>query len=106
LPIIIPTILALWAIEFNKTIGEYDISILLAPSTVNTLGMTIQSLTTDVYDPNAKAISFVYAVIMMIISSLVVWLVYGRKSLSHNNKSTVRLVKKIQKMREAKAAQE
>lgn len=97
LPIIIPTVLALWAIEFNGTIGEYDISILLAPTTTKTLGMAIKDLTSDIFDPNSKAISFVYAVIMMIISGLVVYFVYGRKGVTHNNRSTLRLIKRIEK---------
>ncbi len=73
LPIIIPTILALWALEFNGTLGEYDISVLLSPTTVNTLGVTIKTLTTDNYDPNSTAVSFVYAVIMMIVAGIVVY---------------------------------
>lgn len=98
LPIIVPTILALWALEFNGTLGEYDISVLLAPTTVNTLGVTIKTLTTDNYDPNSTAVSFVYAVIMMVIAGLVVYFVYGRKGTSNNTRKTKRMVKHIEEL--------
>ena len=104
LPIIIPTILALWALEFNGTLGEYDISVLLSPTTVKTLGVTIKTLTTDNYDPNSTAVSFVYAVIMMIIASLVVYFVYGRKGSNNNARKTKRMIKHIEKMQQKQAA--
>ncbi len=104
LPIIIPTILALWALEFNGTLGEYDISVLLAPTTVNTLGVTIKTLTTDNYDPNSTAVSFVYAVIMMIIAGLVVYFVYGRKGASNNARKTKRMMNHIEKMKRLRVA--
>lgn len=103
LPIIIPTILALWALEFNGTLGEYDISVLLSPTTVNTLGVTIKTLTTDNYDPNSTAVSFVYAVIMMIVAGIVVYFVYGRKGVSNHARKTKRMVRQIEKMKKLRA---
>lgn len=105
LPIIIPTVLALWALEFNGTLGEYDISVLLSPTTVNTLGVTIKTLTTDNYDPNSTAVSFVYAVIMMIVAGLVVYFVYGRKGAANNARKTKRIVKRMEKMKRLKASE-
>lgn len=103
LPIIIPTILALWALEFNGTLGEYDISVLLSPTTVNTLGVTIKTLTTDNYDPNSTAVSFVYTVIMMIVAGIVVYFVYGRKGVSNHARKTKRMVRQIEKMKKLRA---
>lgn len=106
LPIIIPTILALWALEFNGTLGEYDISVLLSPTTVNTLGVTIKTLTTDNYDPNSTAVSFVYAVIMMIIASIVVYFVYGRKGVTNYARQTKRMTKHVEKMKKMQASEQ
>lgn len=103
LPIIIPTVLALWALEFNGTLGEYDISVLLSPTTVNTLGVTIKTLTTDNYDPNSTAVSFVYAVIMMIVAGIVVYFVYGRKGAAYNTRKTKRMMKQMEKMKKLRA---
>lgn len=100
LPIIMPTVLAIWALEFNGTLGEYDISVLLSPTTITTLGVTIKTLTTDTFDPNSAAVSFVYAVIMMIISGLVCYFVYGRKSANHHTRQTKRMIKKLKRLEE------
>lgn len=43
-----------------------------------TLGVQIKSLTNDMNNPNGMALTFVYAVLMMIISAVVLYLVYGR----------------------------
>lgn len=104
LPIIIPTVLALWALEFNGTLGEYDISILLSPTGKDTLGMTIKTLTTDSFDPNSSALSFVYSVIMMAIAGIVVYFVYGRKGANHNAAKTKRMVKQLDRIQAKKAA--
>lgn len=103
LPIIVPTILALWALEFNGTLGEYDISVLLSPTKINTLGVTIKTLTTDNYDPNSTAVSFVYAVVMMIIASIVVYFVYGRKGVTNYARKSKRMAKHIEKMQRLQA---
>ena len=103
LPIIVPTILALWALEFNGTLGEYDISVLLSPTKINTLGVTIKTLTTDNYDPNSTAVSFVYAVVMMIIASIVVYFVYGRKGVTNYARKSKRMAKHIEKMQRMQA---
>lgn len=103
LPIIVPTMLALWALEFNGTLGEYDISILLSPTGKDTLGMTIKSLTTDSFDPNSSALSFVYAVIMMAIAGLVVYFVYGRKGANHNAAKTKKMVKQLERIKAKRA---
>lgn len=103
-PIIIPTVLALWALQFNGTLGDYDISVILSPTTIKTLGVTIRSLSTDTFDPNSTAISFVYAVIMMIIAGLVVYFVYGRKGASNYARQSRRLAKKLSKFRNKQRA--
>jgi len=71
---------------------------------VNTLGVTIKTLTTDNYDPNSTAVSFVYAVIMMIIAGLVVYFVYGRKGASNNARKTKRMMNHIEKMKRLRVA--
>ena len=43
-----------------------------------TLGVQIKSLTNDMNNPNGMALTFVYAVLMMMISAVVLYLVYGR----------------------------
>lgn len=78
LPSIMPTILAVAALNFNGLLSDYDMSVFLYQPMRKTLGVQIKSLTDDMSDPNGTALTFVYAVLLMIISGIVLYLVYGR----------------------------
>lgn len=77
-PVILPTIMAIAALNLNGLITDYDMSAFLYHPLNPTLGVTIRSLTSDVTNPNGTALTFVYAVLLMIISTIVLYLVYGR----------------------------
>lgn len=79
-PAILPTVLAIAALNFNSLLGDYDMSIFLYHPLNKTLGVQIKSLTDETTNPNSAALTFVYAVLMMIISGVVLYLVYGRGS--------------------------
>ena len=77
-PVILPTVMAIAALNFNGLLTDYDMSAFLYHPLNPTLGVTIKKLTDDMGDPNGMALTFVYAVLMMIISGVVLYLVYGR----------------------------
>ena len=77
-PVILPTVMAIAALNFNGLITDYDMSAFLYHPLNPTLGVKIRSLTNDMSKPNGMALTFVYAVLLMIISSIVLYLVYGR----------------------------
>ena len=77
-PVILPTVMAIAALNFNALISDYDASAFLYHPLNPTLGVQIKSLTNDMNNPNGMALTFVYAVLMMIISAVVLYLVYGR----------------------------
>lgn len=77
-PVLLPTVMAIAALNFNGLITDYDMSAFLYHPLNPTLGVKIKSLTSDITDPNGTALTFVYAVLLMIISSIVLYLVYGR----------------------------
>ncbi|MBQ7486454.1 MAG: iron ABC transporter permease [Clostridia bacterium] len=78
-PVILPTVMAIAALNFNGLLIDYDMSAFLYHPTNPTLGVKIKSLTEDMgTNPNGMAMTFVYAVLMMIISAIVLYLVYGR----------------------------
>ena len=78
-PVILPTVMAIAALNFNSLLTDYDMSAFLYHPTNPTLGVKIKSLTEDMgTNPNGMALTFVYAVLMMIISGVVLYLVYGR----------------------------
>ena len=77
-PVLLPTVMAIAALNFNGLISDYDMSAFLYHPLNPTLGVQIKSLTDDMSNPNGLALTFVYAVLMMIISTVVLYFVYGR----------------------------
>lgn len=78
LPTIMPTILAIFALNFNSLLGEYDMSVFLYHPIMQPLGIQIKGLTDDMTNAGGLALTFVYAVFMMVIATIVLYLVYGR----------------------------
>ena len=72
------TVMAIAALNFNGLLQDYDMSAFLYHPLNKTLGVQIKSLTDDMGNPNGLALTFVYAVLMMIISAVVLYFVYGR----------------------------
>ncbi|NMA94699.1 MAG: iron ABC transporter permease [Clostridiales bacterium] len=80
LPIIMPSVLAIFALNFNSLLSDYDLSVFLYHPMYQPLGVYIKSLTDSTTNADNTALTFVYAVILMIISATVLYLVYGRGS--------------------------
>ena len=78
LPVIMPTVLAIFALNFNSLLGDYDMSVFLFHPLNQPLGVYIKSLTDAQTNADNTALTFVYAVLMMIISTIALYLVYGR----------------------------
>ncbi|MBQ6528968.1 MAG: iron ABC transporter permease, partial [Clostridia bacterium] len=80
-PVLLPTVMAIAALNFNSLLTDYDISAFLHHPANPTLGVKIKSLTEEMGNSSdGVALTFVYAVLMMIISAIVLYLVYGRGS--------------------------
>lgn len=78
-PVLLPTVMAIAALNFNSLLTDYDMSAFLHHPTNPTLGVKIKSLTDEMSNSSdGVALTFVYAVLMMIISAIVLYLVYGR----------------------------
>ena len=78
LPVILPTVMAIAALNFNALLADYDMSVFLYHPLNQPLGVFIKSLTDSQTNADNTALTFVYAVMMMIISTIVLYLVYGR----------------------------
>ena len=78
-PVLLPTVMAIGALNFNGLLTDYDVSAFLHHPANPTLGVKIKSLTEEMgNNSDGVALTFVYAVLMMIISAIVLYLVYGR----------------------------
>ncbi|MCQ2436220.1 MAG: iron ABC transporter permease [Clostridia bacterium] len=81
LPIILPSVLAVFALNFNALFTEYDMSATFASSYGTTYAMVIQSMCADEglygYNVNASGRRCASTVFIMIVSGLILYLVYG-----------------------------
>ncbi|MBP3736659.1 MAG: ABC transporter permease subunit, partial [Lachnospiraceae bacterium] len=81
LPIILPSVLAVFALVFNELFSEYDMSATFHGTEATTYAMVIKAMTqTDqraYYNLNAAGRQCASTVFIMIVSGLILYLVYG-----------------------------
>lgn len=81
LPIILPSVLAVFALTFNELFSEYDMSATFHSANAVSYAMVIKSMTeTDArayYNLNALGRQCASTVFIMILSGIILWLVYG-----------------------------
>lgn len=81
LPIILPSVLAVFALNFNALFTEYDMSATFASTYGTTYAMVIQAMTREEglygYNINASGRRCASTVFIMIVSGLILYLVYG-----------------------------
>ncbi|WP_436474872.1 ABC transporter permease [Arthrobacter sp. R4] len=80
LPIVLPAAAAIAALNFNSMLDDYDTAIFLAHPLVQPLGLVIKANTDGAEGVEGVANTFVYTVLLMIITGLTMYLVYGRSS--------------------------
>lgn len=78
LPIILPSTLAVLALNINSLLTNFDLSIFLYHPIYQPLGVYIRSLT-DMQNADNIVLTFVYAVIVMVLSSLTLFFVNRQK---------------------------
>ena len=81
LPIILPSVLAVFALNFNALFTEYDMSATFASTYGTTYAMVIQSMCREEglygYNDNASGRRCASTVFIMLVSGLILYLVYG-----------------------------
>ncbi len=79
LPLILPSTLAVVALNFNSLLADYDLTVFLYHPLLKPLGIVIKESTDIQATGDAKALTLVYSVILMIISTTMLYLVFRRK---------------------------
>jgi iron(III) transport system permease protein len=79
LPIIFPAVASVIVLNFNSLLADYDLTVFLFNPFIIPLGPVIRSASDEHTSLNAKAMSFVYSVVLMLISTAALYFVYGRK---------------------------
>lgn len=80
LPIVLPVATAITALNFNSLLDNYDTAVFLSHPFHQPLGIFIKNATTAETINDTTALTFVYTVLLMLISGAVLHLVYGRSS--------------------------
>jgi iron(III) transport system permease protein len=68
------------ALNFNGILADYDLTVFLYHPLFQTLGVVIKNSTDAQAVADTRALTLVYSVILMIMSSIVLYFVYGRQS--------------------------
>jgi iron(III) transport system permease protein len=79
LPIILPAVTSVIVLNFNGLLSEYDLTVLLYHPYLKPLGPVIRAANEETASYNALAMSFVYAVLLMLLSSAGLYVIYGKK---------------------------
>lgn len=78
IPAILPTLAALTALNFNSLLDDYDVAVFLSHPLFQPLGLVIVAATTGTLGTDGASNTYVYAVMLMIVTGLTMYLVYGR----------------------------
>ncbi|KXT87987.1 ABC transporter permease [Streptococcus oralis] len=79
IPFIMPTVLSVIVLNFNSLLADYDLSVFLYHPLFQPLGIVIKAASDETATSNAQAMSFVYTVVLMIMSSLALFVTQYRK---------------------------
>jgi len=77
LPLVLPTVLAMLAINFNGKLSEYDLSVFLYNPLAKPIGVVIKNNSSPDAGLEGVSLNFVYSVLLMIINALVFFFVYA-----------------------------
>ncbi|MDO4439429.1 MAG: iron ABC transporter permease [Eubacteriales bacterium] len=79
-PIIWPEVLSVFLLNFIQQLSEYNVSVFLFHPMFQPLGVMLNAATGADSTPESQMISFVYSVIIMLVSIVIISIVYGRKN--------------------------
>lgn len=77
LPVIFPAIMSVIILNFNGMLSDYDLSVFLYHPLFQPLGIVIKAASDEAASIDAKAMGFVYTVILMILSSITLYFGQG-----------------------------
>ena len=80
LPVIWPTVLSVFLLNFIQQLSEYDVSVFLFHPMFQPLGVVLNTATSPDAAPEAQMLTFVYSMIIMAVSAAAIIFVYGRKN--------------------------
>lgn len=80
LPIVLPATAGVFALNFIAILQDYDLTVFLYHPLYEPLGVMIRNATANQTVADTKALSLVYSVIIMVMSTIIMYLVYSDSS--------------------------
>lgn len=77
LPVILPAVMSVIILNFNGMLSDYDLSVFLYQPLFPPLGIVIKAASDESASIDARAMSFVYTVILMLLSSIALYFGQG-----------------------------
>lgn len=77
LPVMMPALMSVAILNFNGMLSDYDLSVFLYHPLYQPLGIVIKAASDESASIDARAMSFVYTVILMILSSVTLYFGQG-----------------------------
>ena len=98
LPVMMPAIMSVVILNFNGLLSDYDLSVFLYHPLFQPLGIVIKAASDEVASIDAKAMGFVYTVVLMLLSSVALYFGQGNGMKKIQKLKQKRLEKKVRKM--------
>ncbi|HZK71162.1 MAG TPA: iron ABC transporter permease [Clostridia bacterium] len=80
MPIILPSVLSIIVLNFISMLVDYDLTVFLYHPLLQPLGIVIKSASDENASLDAQSMTFVYAVVLIIISTAALYFTKGKKS--------------------------
>lgn len=98
LPVMMPAIMSVVILNFNGLLSDYDLSVFLYHPLFQPLGIVIKAASDESAAIDAKAMGFVYTVVLMLLSSVALYFGQGNGMKKIQKLKQKRLEKKVRKM--------
>jgi len=80
LPLVLPAVLSVIVLNANSLLSDYDLTVFLFHPLLQPLGIVIKAASDESATVNAQAMSFVYAVILMLMAATALYLTRGKET--------------------------
>lgn len=98
LPVMMPAIMSVVILNFNGLLSDYDLSVFLYHPLFQPLGIVIKAASDESAAIDAKAMGFVYTVVLMLLSSIALYFGQGNGMKKIQKLKQKRLEKKVRKI--------
>ena len=98
LPVMMPALMSVVILNFTGMLSDYDLSVFLYHPLYQPLGIVIKSASDESASLDARAMSFVYTVVLMLLSSIALYFGQGNGMKRLQNWKQKRLERKVQNL--------